>query len=815
VQLAGPLYWGYKGVAFFQRMPSNGPSNVRCPTGARPIAQVTDNRPPVPLSVWRYLAQIAIVTGAQFAAGKLGDLFGTINNGGIGPVWPAAGIALGAVLLCGYSVWPGVAAGAFLLGFFGPLPLAAAIVYATGTTLAALLAALLLRRIAKFENSLSRLRDALGLIVLGAFSGSVVSASIGVPTLYTAHIRGWSGFGSAWLIYWLGDSIGVLVVTPLVLTLPPLFRIRDRHRPIELATLLLLLIATCFIVFDMLPIWLDVLTFAVLSFVMWASIRFDPSVTALSIFLLATIATAETALGRGPFAAYTQLTNVVLLDVLLGVVSITGLTLAAVVAEREQSLRRQAAMEARLRLATIVESSDDAIISKNLDGVMTSWNAAAQQIFGFTEAEAVGRPITILTPPELQDEEKKILQRLRAGERIEHLETTRVAKSGRKVDVSLTISPIRDAAARVVGASIISRDITEQKREHEALKKSEERFSKAFRQSPMALTLTTAKDHRYLDVNETFERITGWHREEVMGRTPFDIGIWVDPSQRVDFVKRTLAEGSVRDWEVHYRCKDGAQRVGLGAAELIEIGNEPCILSVIADVTDRKRAEEALSGMSQKLIQAQEQERTRIARDLHDDVAQRLALLAIELAQVQQHLPDSVSELRAHVGTIRNRAVQIATDVQTISHELHSSKLEYLGIVAAMKGFCKEFGERQKVEIGFRSRDLPTQLSPEISLCLFRVLQEALHNAAKHSGVQHFEVQLWGTSDEILLTVSDLGEGFDTETGMKGSGLGLTSMQERLRLVNGKLSIDSQPKRGTTIHARVPFRSSINSARAG
>ena len=131
-----------------------------------------------------------------------------------------------------------------------------------------------------------------------------------------------------------------------------------------------------------------------------------------------------------------------------------------------------------------------------------------------------------------------------------------------------------------------------------------------------------------------------------------------------------------------------------------------------------------------------------------------------------------------------------------------------------MRGFCREFGEQQKVEIDFQSHDLPSPLSPDISLCLFRVLQEALHNSAKHSGVRHFEVRLWGTSDEIHLTVKDSGAGFDREAAKESRGLGLISMEERLKLVNGTLSIESQPKRGTTIHARVPFDSGSDSARA-
>jgi PAS domain S-box-containing protein len=360
----------------------------------------------------------------------------------------------------------------------------------------------------------------------------------------------------------------------------------------------------------------------------------------------------------------------------------------------------------------------------------------------------------------------------------------------------------------------ISADISDRKQAEEALKKSEEKFSKAFRQSPMALTLTSAKDDRYLDVNETFEQLTGWRRDEVIGRTPFDIRIWAEPVERIALVQRLSAVGAIRNLEVHYRRKDGAQRVGLSSGDLIEIGDESCVLSVIADITDRKRSEEALSVMSRKLIEAQELERARIGRDLHDDVVQRLALLAIELERVQQNLPDSASELCTRIGEIRNRTLEISTSVQTMSHELHSSKLEYLGIVATARSFCREFAEKRKVEIDFKSENVPMSLPPEISLCLYRVLQEALHNAAKHSGGRHFEVRLRGTLDAIHLTVSDFGAGFDEASAMKGSGLGLTSMHERLKLVNGDLSIASQPRRGTTIHALVPISSTCDSERA-
>ena len=188
------------------------------------------------------------------------------------------------------------------------------------------------------------------------------------------------------------------------------------------------------------------------------------------------------------------------------------------------------------------------------------------------------------------------------------------------------------------------------------------------------------------------------------------------------------------------------------------------MIGMVANITERKLAEAALASVSRRLIEAQEQERSRIARELHDDIGQRLAILAIKLAQLQQSPPNS-SELTSRIGELQKQTSEIAADIQSLSHELHSSRLQYLGIVAAMRGFCREFGEQQKVEIDFKIHDLPVPLSPDISLCFFRVLQEALHNSAKHSGVQYFEVELWGTPDEIHLTVSDSGAGFDTRCG--------------------------------------------------
>jgi len=315
------------------------------------------------------------------------------------------------------------------------------------------------------------------------------------------------------------------------------------------------------------------------------------------------------------------------------------------------------------------------------------------------------------------------------------------------------------------------------------LGKSEQKFSKAFRQSPLAITIVRASDGCYVEVNETFEVQTGWKRDEIIGRSPLDISLWGDTDQRTAFLKQLLAEGNMRDFEVRFRRKDGQIRTGLGSAELIEVEGESCALSVIADVTERKQAEEVIAGFSGKLIGAQEAERSRIARELHDDINQRLAMVAVNLKTLKQHLPGSDAETSRRIQEACEQVANLENDIQALSHRLHSSKLEYLGLEAAASSFCKELSERQNIKIDFRCDAIPEDLPSEVSLCLFRVLQEALHNAVKYSGVGVFEVSLTGSPQEIEMKVHDSGIGFDAKVASNGHGLGLMSMRERLRLV--------------------------------
>ena len=228
-------------------------------------------------------------------------------------------------------------------------------------------------------------------------------------------------------------------------------------------------------------------------------------------------------------------------------------------------------------------------------------------------------------------------------------------------------------------------------------------------------------------------------------------------------------------------------------------------IGACTDVSERKIAEEALSSMSRRLIEAQDQERAGIARELHDDISQRLALVAMDLDQQKQDLRASAEELRLGIGETYKRVSDLVSDIHAMSHQLHSSKLDSVGLEAAAAGLCRELSERQKILIDFFSEGILEKLPETISLCLFRVLQEALQNALKHSGAKQFRVSLVGSMNEIQLTICDEGRGFDVKRVPMGTGLGLTSMKERLKLVGGELFLDTQLQRGTTIHARVPL----------
>ena len=306
--------------------------------------------------------------------------------------------------------------------------------------------------------------------------------------------------------------------------------------------------------------------------------------------------------------------------------------------------------------------------------------------------------------------------------------------------------------------------------------------------------------------SDLFLAMLGIGREEVPGHTPLELGIWGSREEGVRFVSWLNREGRVKKPETRLRDKCGHPGVWLSSAELVETQSEKYPLLASCDITELRRMEKEISEVHGRLIRVQEEERSRIARELHDDINQKLALLSIELEQFSECPANRPSEVRKCAKALWRRAQNLSSDIQRISYNLHPSKLDHLGLVAAVKSLCREVSVHRALAVDFTSHDIPQEIPKDVSLCIFRIAQEALRNVIRHSGSATARVELVWTLNELNLRVTDSGSGFEPGKAKSKQGLGLISMQERLRLVGGKLVIRSKPSHGTQVEARVPLR---------
>jgi PAS domain S-box-containing protein len=343
------------------------------------------------------------------------------------------------------------------------------------------------------------------------------------------------------------------------------------------------------------------------------------------------------------------------------------------------------------------------------------------------------------------------------------------------------------------------------------LRESEERFRLVANTAPVLIWMS-GTDKLCTFFNQGWLSFTGRSMEQELGEG-WVIGVHPEDVQRC--IRTYSASFDARaPFEMEYRLRrfDGEFRwiVDYGTPRIETDGTFCGYIGSAVDITERKSSEESLHSLSGRLIHAQEQERARIARELHDDFSQRLALLGISLGQLWKDLPESQVGQRTGVLEILKGTKEMSSDLHSLSHQLHSSKLELVGLVSALSGLCKEMGEKYKIEIHFtKSGSLP-KIDKDVELCLFRVTQEALGNVVKHSQSKGAQVELGANAMGVSLRVTDAGKGFEPDLSNPAAGIGLVGMRERLRLVGGRLSVKSELLHGTEIIAEVPLGVSAN-----
>jgi PAS domain S-box-containing protein len=480
---------------------------------------------------------------------------------------------------------------------------------------------------------------------------------------------------------------------------------------------------------------------------------------------------------------------------------------AALMAEISERKRvEQALKENEDRYRDLVEHSEDLLCTHDLKGRLLSVNPAPARVLGYTVHELLQIPMPELMVPRFRARFDAYIAKIqRTGAASGLLAVLTRTGEERIWEYHNTLRTEGVASPIVRG---MAHDVTDRIQAERLLRQSEAKFATAFRSNPSAMMISTLSDGQFIDVNEAFERQTGYHRADVVGLTAEGLGMWVNATEW-ESVARGLQEGTgVKNTEMHLRTKSNGVLIVSYSAEIIELTGRRCVLAVAEDITARKHVEEKLRDLGSHLVRAQEEERARIARELHDDVSQRLAVLGMKLYELKNSSPNSAPSYIQKIDELSKFTSEISADIRKVSHRLHPAIVELVGLVAALSESCSEFTRLNDIEIEFVHRQVPRTLPKEVTLCLYRVAQEAIRNAQRHSGSRQVRVELIGARDSVRLRVSDFGAGFDVGS-VPSDRLGLVSMAERLRSLGGELSVQSRPGQGTSIEAHIvlaPYR---------
>jgi PAS domain S-box-containing protein len=461
---------------------------------------------------------------------------------------------------------------------------------------------------------------------------------------------------------------------------------------------------------------------------------------------------------------------------------------------KQEVAHRRHAEEANAKLAAIVEHSNDAIIGQKLDGTIVTWNKGAERVFGYTADEACGLSISILVPPECSDESARLMQAIRRAMPVENFETQRVRKDGTRIEVSLTISPIRDSSGRVVGASRISRDITQRKQIERALQESQ---AKALAILDTAVDAIITIDARGVieSFNKSAQRIFGYEPNEVIGHNVSKL--MPDPyrSAHDGYLQNYLHSGQAKiigiGREVTAQRKDGSQFPADLAVSEVRLGERRLFTGIVRDISERKRLE-------REILDISERERRRIGQDMHDSLGQLLTGIGFKSKSLQNKIAaQGLPEVQS-AGQIAELVTQAISQAKALARGLQPVDPRPTGLMSALAELASSTQELFKVQCVCEMAE-PVKIDDSAAAThLYRIAQEACNNAIKHGNAKRITIRLCRDQGVLQLSIENDGRPF-SEPATGGRGMGLGIMRYRAAMIGGTITIRAGDSEGTIV----------------
>ncbi len=488
-----------------------------------------------------------------------------------------------------------------------------------------------------------------------------------------------------------------------------------------------------------------------------------------------------------------------------GLITLEGVpcVLAAIADITAQKRAEEALQQSESMFRMLAETMQAGIFICRKDGTFCYFNPPLERYSGYSADELRSMKVWDMVHPESRELVMgRAMARLSGAsvpERYQFMMRTKTNEV-RWLDLAAQLIDYEGEPA-IMGTGF---DITDGKRSEQQAKEHAARLQTLIANSPYGIMMG-GKDHRILFCNSAFERIFKYDKAEVVGSDPDLLIGALDNTEAVDISRRVLSGEVVHATGVRRRKDGSSVDVEFHAVPLMESDAFVGCFGIYQDISERIASEKKLRALRGRLTRVQDEERAHFARELHDDIGQRLVLLTIQLTQLQNEARTLAPSLGKDLDGSRRLAEELCADAQRISHRLHPTQPSLLGLTKALSNLCEAFARQTDARIDFVHDDEMPRLPAEVETCLYRVGQEAIQNATKHSLCRRIDVELSAKSGAVRLCVSDAGQGFDPAAIEHNAGLGLVSMAERARSVGGQLSVDSAINRGTRIEVLVPL----------